>query len=143
MPTVRRSALVERSAEHMFDLVNDVSAYPRRFAWCDGAQMIEQSDTHMVARLDLGVGSLRTWFTTENTLDRPHSIEMQLKDGPFKRLTGRWEFVRLADDACKVNLSMDFEPNSRFLAPALSLGLQGLADRMVNDFVKVAESAQP
>ncbi|MFT4249165.1 MAG: type II toxin-antitoxin system RatA family toxin [Pseudomonas sp.] len=142
MPTVRRSALVEHSAARMFDLVNDISAYPRRFAWCDSAQLIEQGATRVVARLDLGLGSLRTWFTTENTLDRPHHIDMTLRDGPFKRLEGRWEFRALDEKVCKVGLVLDFEPASRLLGPALALGFQGLADRMVNDFVRVADREQ-
>jgi len=33
MTTIRRSALVEHSAERMFNLVNDVAAYPGRFRW--------------------------------------------------------------------------------------------------------------
>lgn len=123
----------------MFDLVNDVAAYPRRFAWCDQAQLIEQDADRVVARLDLGLGSFRTWFTTENALRRPHSIDMQLRDGPFKRLHGRWEFHALDEDACKVTLTLEFEPSSRLLGPALALGFQGLADRMVNDFVRVAD----
>ena len=72
MHTIRRSALVEHSATRMFDLVNDVAAYPRRFDWCSAAELIEQGEARLVARLDLGLGSLRTWFTTENALDRPH-----------------------------------------------------------------------
>ncbi len=123
----------------MFDLVNDIPAYPRRFAWCDKAELIEQGDRRVVARLDLGLGSFRTWFTTENRLERPHRIDMQLRDGPFKRLEGRWEFQALDANACKVSLTLDFEPTSRLLGPALALGFQGLADRMVNDFVRVAD----
>ncbi|MNN48551.1 Persistence and stress-resistance toxin PasT [compost metagenome] len=76
---------------------------------------------------------------TENTLQRPRSIDMQLRDGPFKRLHGRWDFQPLADNACKVTLELEFEPTSRLLGPALALGFQGLADRMVNDFVRVAD----
>lgn len=139
MPTISRSALVEHSASRMFDLVNDVDAYPRRFRWCDKATIVEQGADRLVARLDLGLGSFRTWFMTENTLERPRSIDMKLRDGPFKSLHGRWEFHALAEDACKVSLTMEFEPASRLLAPALALGFQGLADRMVNDFVRVAD----
>lgn len=139
MPTIRRSALVEHSAERMFNLVNDVAAYPHRFRWCDRAEILEQGEDRLVARLDLGLGSFRTWFMTENTLRRPGSIDMQLRDGPFKRLHGRWEFHALDENACKVSLELDFEPTSRLLGPALALGFQGLADRMVNDFVRVAE----
>ena len=36
-------------------------------------------------------------------------------------------------------LKLDFEPQSKLLAPAMSLGMQGLADRMVDDFVREAD----
>jgi len=139
MPKIERSALVGQPAERMYALVNDVAAYPRRFAWCDAAQIQESTESRMVARLDLGLGALRTWFTTENTLSPPDSIDMQLRDGPFKSLHGRWTFAALGDDACKVTLLLEFEPRSRLMLPALTLGFQSLADRMVDDFVRVAE----
>jgi len=84
----------------MFDLVNDIDAYPHRFRWCSAAQILETGPDRVVARLDLGLGSFSTWFMTENTLQRPHHIDMQLRDGPFKRLHGRWEIHALAEDAC-------------------------------------------
>lgn len=142
MPKIQRSALVEHSASRMFALVNDVAAYPRRFAWCEAAEVLEADDQHVVARLDLGLGGLRTWFTTENVLAPPHHIDMHLRDGPFRKLTGRWQFHALDESACKVSLTLDFEPQSRLLAPALTLGFQGLADRMVNDFVRVADAGE-
>ena len=139
MPTIQRSALVEHSAARMFALVNDIAAYPRRFDWCEAAQVLEADESRVVARLDLGFGALRTWFTTENTLSPPHHIAMALRAGPFKRLDGRWQFHALDESACKVTLTLDFEPQSRLLAPAMTLGFQGLADRMVDDFVRVAD----
>ena len=139
MPRIERSALVGQPPERMFALVNDVEAYPRRFSWCDAADVQERDETRVVARLDLGLGVLRTWFTTENALTPPTTIDMQLRDGPFKSLHGRWTFHALGADACKVTLVLEFEPRSRLMLPALTLGFQGLADRMVDDFVRVAE----
>ena len=142
MTTIQRSALVEHSASRMFALVNDVAAYPRRFDWCEAAEVLEQDERRLVARLDLGLGALRTWFTTENTLAPPHHIDMQLRDGPFKRLHGRWQFHALDESACKVTLTLDFEPQNRLLGPAFALGFQGLADRMVDDFVRAADRGE-
>ena len=142
MQTIRRSALVEHSTARMFDLVNDVAAYPRRFDWCNAAQLIESDAGRLVARLDLGLGALSTWFTTENSLDRPHSIDMNLVDGPFRRLHGRWEFHALDECASKVTLTLDFDPSNRLLGPAFVIGFQGLADRMVDDFVRVADRGE-
>lgn len=139
MPEIRRSALVGHAAARMFALVNDVPAYPRRFAWCEAARVLERSPDRMVARLDLRLGALRTWFTTENTMQPPHHIDLRLVDGPFRALTGRWEFHALDESACKVTLVLAFEPASRLLAPAMALGFQALADRMVDDFVRVAD----
>jgi ribosome-associated toxin RatA of RatAB toxin-antitoxin module len=65
---------------------------------------------------------------------------MQLRDGPFRKLSGRWQFHALDESACKVTLTLDFEPQSRLLGPALTLGFQGLADRMVDDFVRIADA---
>jgi ribosome-associated toxin RatA of RatAB toxin-antitoxin module len=143
MPKIQRSALVEHSAARMFALVNDIEAYPRRFDWCEAAQVLERGEERVVARLDHGMGSLRTWFTTENTLSPPHHIDMRLRDGPFRKLSGHWQFHALDESACKVTLTLEFEPLSRLLAPALTLGFQGLADRMVDDFVRVADARAP
>ncbi len=142
MPIIQRSALVEHSSARMFALVNDIAAYPRRFDWCEAAQVLESDSQHVVARLDLGFGALRTWFTTENTLSPPQHIAMVLRAGPFKRLDGQWQFHALDEGACKVTLTLDFEPRNRLLGPALTLGFQGLADRMVDDFVRVADRGE-
>lgn len=124
----------------MFALVNDVAAYPRRFDWCRSAEVLEADGERVVARLDLGLGSLRTWFITENTLAPPHHIDMHLRDGPFHRLVGRWQFHALDESACKVTLTLDFEAKGALFGPAFALGMQGLADRMVNDFVRAADT---
>ncbi len=142
MPSIKRSALVEHSAERMYDLVNDIAAYPARFAWCDGAEVLEADAAHVLARLDLGIGGLHTWFTTSNTLTPFTQIDMVLRDGPFRRLEGHWCFDVLAEAACKVTLTLDFEPQSRLLTPAFTLGFQGLADRMVDDFIRVADRGE-
>ena len=139
MPLIQRSALVEHAAARMFALVDDVEAYPKRFDWCRAAQVLEREGDLVVARLELGIGGFHTWFTTRNTLAPPHHIDMALEEGPFRRLAGRWLFHALDESACKVSLTLDFEPQNRLLAPALSLGMQGLADRMVDDFVRAAD----
>ena len=139
MTTIRRTALVEHSAARMFALVNDVRAYPGRFDWCQGAHVIEEGEDRIVARLDLRAAGLSTWFVTENRMAPPHHIDLRLVEGPFKRLAGRWEFHALDESACRVTLTLDFEPASRLLAPAFALGFQALADRMVDDFVRAAD----
>jgi ribosome-associated toxin RatA of RatAB toxin-antitoxin module len=138
MSRVERSALVRASATRVYALVNDVRAYPLRFNWCDAARVLDEGDDFMVARLEVRVGALRTAFTTRNTLEPGRRIALSLVDGPFRRFAGEWQFQPLADDASKVSLRLDFDVAGRLVGSALASGFKGLADRMVDDFVREA-----
>lgn len=139
MPRIQRSAMVGCSAQQMFDLVNDVEAYPRRFEWCDAVQVRERGEDWLVANLDVRLGALRTSFATRNTLVVPERIDMQFVEGPFKSLVGTWAFRALGDIGVKVTLTMEFEVAGKLVGSALALGFQHLADRMVDDFVREAQ----
>ena len=141
MIEIRRSAIVRYSPTQMFDLVNDVEAYPRRFKWCSAAQVLAREDAALTARLELRIAGMGQQFTTRNTLDPPKRIAMQLVDGPFRRLAGGWDFAALGDSGCKVALALDFEYAGGLLAPVMRVGFQALADRMVDEFCREAERA--
>ncbi len=138
MTTIRRSALVRHSAERMFDLVNDVAAYPDRFEWCLASRVLAVSESEMLARLELRIAGMRTAFVTRNALCRPERIGLALEEGPFRSLRGAWSFMALSEEACKVMLEMDFEPSGRLLGSTLALGFERVADRMVRDFCRAA-----
>ncbi len=139
MIEIRRSALVRYSPVQMFDLVNDVEAYPKRFPWCVGAQVLERTEDVLVARLDLKYAGFRQSFTTRNTTTPPSRLHMSLVDGPFRSLDGVWDFIALGDAGSKVSFALDFDYASKLVGSALKLGFQGLASRMVEDFCKEAE----
>lgn len=141
MSDIHRSALVPRSAAHMYGVVVDVAAYPSRFTWCEGVDILEATAKTQVARLRLGLAGLTTEFTTRNTLT-PHSrITLALVDGPFTALSGTWTFKSLGDDGCKVSLDLEFEVASGLIGSALAIGFTAIADRMVDDFVRAALAA--
>ena len=136
---IRRSAIVNRSDRQMFDLVNDIEAYPARFAWCADARVLERSDDALTARLEVRIAGVSQAFTTRNTLEPPRSIGMQLVEGPFRALSGGWTFAALGDAGCKVALALDFEYAGRLMAPLMRAGFEKLADRMVDEFCREAE----
>lgn len=139
MIEIRRSALVKYSPAQMFDLVNEVEAYPKRFPWCVGAEILERQGNSLVARLDLKFAGFRQSFTTRNSFDPPLRLQLSLVDGPFRTLEGVWNFLALGDSGCKVTLALDFDYANRLGGAALKLGFQGLAGRMVDDFCREAE----
>ncbi|PTR30756.1 ribosome-associated toxin RatA of RatAB toxin-antitoxin module [Luteibacter sp. OK325] len=133
MIEIRRSAIVPFTPAQMFDLVNDVEAYPKRFGWCDAAEVLEREDNVLVARLDLKFAGLKQSFTTRNTTDRPHSLAMKFVEGPFRSLDGVFTFQALGEVGCKIALALDFD-YAGLGGSVLRMGFQQLANRMVDDF---------
>lgn len=139
MPAVHRSALVPFSAAKMYDLVNDVEQYPQFLPGCDGARVLEQEEQLMVASLLVSKAGVKQWFTTRNELTKDSAISMNLQDGPFKRLTGGWRFTELADNACKIELELEFEFSNSIAQLAFGKVFSSLANSMVKAFTERAK----
>jgi ribosome-associated toxin RatA of RatAB toxin-antitoxin module len=138
MRSVHKSVLVPYSAQQMFDLVERVEDYPKFLPWCGGARILQQTTEETLAQIDIDYYGVHTHFTTANRNQPPERIVISLRDGPFRRLDGIWQFRALSDFACKV----EFELNYEFATPVLE-GLIGpvfgrIADSFIDAFVKRA-----
>ncbi|BEI22316.1 ubiquinone-binding protein [Vibrio fluvialis] len=139
MKQVSRSALVSFSAEQMFHLVNDVARYPEFLPGCSGSRVIEASSEKMVASVDVSKAGISKTFTTSNELNHGESIIMNLVDGPFRTLRGGWYFTPLDEQACKVELKLEFEFSSKMIEMAFGKVFNELTSNMVNAFTKRAK----
>jgi len=132
MAHINRSALLPYPSQAMFELVNDIEAYPAYMDGCVGAQILKRETDLIEARLDLARGAVRYSFTTRNRLDAPKSIQMELIDGPFTQFEGRWFFQTLGDNACKVILDLQFSLSSRIGSLAARKLFDGVANNLVD-----------
>ncbi len=139
MKQVSRSALVSFSAEQMFHLVNDVARYPEFLPGCSGTRVLESSEDMMVASVDVSKAGISKTFTTSNELLHGQAIIMNLIDGPFKTLRGGWHFTPLDEQACKVELKLEFEFSSKMIELAFGKIFNELTSNMVNAFTKRAK----
>ena len=139
MPKVTRSALVSFSADQMFSLVNDVARYHEFLPGCSGSRVIESSDLSMVASVDVSKAGISKTFTTSNRLADGAEILMELVDGPFKKLQGGWYFTPLDEQACKVELKLEFEFSSRMIEMAFGKVFNELTSNMVSAFSQRAK----
>ena len=135
---VNRSVLVPYQTHQMFDVVNDVAAYPSFLPGCEDAVVHEATSSSMRATLTLRRAGISVRLTTENRLSRPSRIEVALVEGPFKRLSGEWTFLPLGDDGCRVTLELDFAGNS-ITAFAVESMFSRVADQVVDAFSEQAE----
>ncbi|MCF6264853.1 MAG: type II toxin-antitoxin system RatA family toxin [Xanthomonadales bacterium] len=139
MPVVERSALVLYSAEKMYSLVEDVDHYPEFLSWCVDAEVLSQDASSQDATLTVALAGIRKKFQTRNILLAGKSISLELVEGPFTRLSGRWEFTHLSTEGCRISLRLEFEFSHSLLSVAFERGFARVVDRLVNDFVDRAE----
>ncbi|WP_048307486.1 type II toxin-antitoxin system RatA family toxin [Halomonas sp. PR-M31] len=139
MPTVNRSALVRHSPQAMFDLVNDFERYPEFLPGCRRTRLIERDEDHLIGELTLGKAGVEQSFTTRNDLYEPERIELSLVNGPFKHMRGRWLFMPMGQEACKVSLEMNFEFSNRLLGMAFGKLFNQMAKQQVEAFTRRAD----
>ena len=85
MTVIHRSALVEYSVEHMFDIVNDIEQYPQFMQGCISAKVKSQSEHELIgegmqallltffaipATMSLGISDFFTNFTSYGGLSK-------------------------------------------------------------------------
>jgi ribosome-associated toxin RatA of RatAB toxin-antitoxin module len=132
MTKIERSALVMFSAAQMYDLVNDVASYPQFLPGCRGAEVLFQDGETLEARLDLSRAGISQSFVTRNRLQRPEKMTLTLVDGPFSSFNGVWAFTPLAENACKVAFTLEFEVSNRLLGAAVGKLFGSIANQMVD-----------
>jgi len=139
MTVISRSALVMYSVEQMYQLINDVLAYPQFLPNCSDSKIISQDENSVTAALLVSKGGLKKWFTTKNILLSNDKIQLSLVDGPFKRLEGHWLFTELSDEACKVSLELDYEFSNKVFDLAFGHVFNHLTNNMVQAFTQRAK----
>ena len=139
MHQLSKSALVPYSAEQMYQLVNQVDDYPKFLNWCSDASILKQTSDQIIASVEINKAGFNQSFTTINTLTPNQRIDMKLKEGMFKQLNGAWVFTKLNDQACKIELSLNFSFSSKILDLAISPIFTSIANSQLEAFVARAK----
>lgn len=139
MTVVQKSALVKYSAQQMFDLVNDIEAYPQFLPWCSDSRIIKRADGFVEAELSICKGGFKRSFSTRNRIDNGGKITVSLLNGPFSYLEGVWDFMPLREDASKISLDLEFEMSGKFASLAFGAVFNQICNTMVSSFTHRAK----
>jgi ribosome-associated toxin RatA of RatAB toxin-antitoxin module len=124
----------------MFELVDDVDRYPEFLPWCGGARILTRGGDRSTARIDIDYRGVRQSFTTANRSEGGEWLHLELVSGPFRNLEGHWHFRPLAEDASKVELSLEYAFSSAVLEKLVGPVFDHIASTMVDSFVQRAET---
>ena len=122
------------SIEQMFELVNDIAHYPEFVPDCIATGIISKQDNLVTAFIEVEKLGFKKSFTTINQINEPNSIELKLLEGPFKHLSGKWQFIALDETKCKISFSLDFEFKNKLLDIAFTPVFKEVMANMVNAF---------
>jgi ribosome-associated toxin RatA of RatAB toxin-antitoxin module len=145
MKTVSKSVLIWYSPEEMFNLVTDVASYPKFLPWCDRASVLSQEEGGMTAQVGISFGGIHQSFTTRNTHVPGREVHLQLIDGPFSQLEGRWKFQPVGGEdakeqrACRIEFELRYGFSNIALATLVGPVFDRIAGSMVDAFVKRAD----
>ncbi len=139
MAKVEKSVLIERSAQQMFDLVDDVENYPKFLPWCSQTRVELRDAEKTIATLHISFLHVKSHFTTENEKMAPERMLIRLVDGPFRRLEGVWAFKPLAANACKIDFQLSYEFSSSLFEKIIGPVFGQITNTLVEAFVKRAD----
>jgi len=140
MRTVNRSAIVPFSAEAMFALVKDVQAYPEFLPWCAATTLHSAAADELVASLKVGFGAFSSEFSTRNRFAEPEWMTMQLVEGPFSSLEGRWSFQQLSADGCEISLQISFDFANALADLSLGVAFEKICNDLIDAFIRRAHA---
>ena len=139
MATVERSILIGHSAQRMFDLVEDIEAYPQFLPWCERTQVEYRDENKTIATLHINYLSVKSHFTTENEKNAPSFMRLTLVDGPFRRLEGSWNFKPLSAQACKIEFQLTYEFSNRLFEKIIGPVFGQISNTFVDAFARRAD----
>lgn len=122
----------------MYALVADIESYPRFLPWCGSAVVRQRLNLEEIATLEIVRGVIRLSLTTRNRMRKAEGIDIDLVEGPFERLRGRWRFAPLAEQGCKVSLEIEFEFASSMVRASIGPVFNDVASDMVDAFCRRA-----
>lgn len=139
MPHLSYSVTEHYSAKQMYDLVNDVDAYPKFVPDCVNSGVLQRQEHQMTAFIEVEKLGFKKRFTTKNSLTESSEILMQLIDGPFSDLVGRWTFTSIDEHSCKIEFNLRFEFKNKLMEIAFSPIFKEIVTGMVNAFSQRAK----
>jgi ribosome-associated toxin RatA of RatAB toxin-antitoxin module len=143
MATVEKSVLAGFSPTQMYSLVERIEDYPQFLPWCGGTEIKARTGNTTLATIHIDYHGIRQSFTTQNTNNPPHSIDIRLVDGPFRELVGTWKFIALGDHGCKIEFRLRYEFSNGLLEKLFGPVFNHIANTFIDAFVKRAEGLHP
>ena len=118
--------------ETIFSLINDIKNYPNYLPWCTKTEVTEKPDHSIIGRIFISKSFINWNFSTKNVIKKNKSISLELVDGPFESLTGKWLFSSINQFNTRVSLDIDY----KFKSSIIELSIEPIFSSIMNSILK-------
>lgn len=129
MPRHRRELRLSHAAGDVYSIVSDVGSYPEFLPWLDGVEVLGRKKEFVEAALQVARAGAHVEYITRFRLHPQTRIDMQLVDGPMRRLYGVWTFRDTAGGRSVLAFDVDYE----FSNPVLGMLFNHTFTRTIDD----------
>ena len=132
MKNIHKEEDINIDIETIFNLINDVKSYPNYLPWCTKSEVMEESTDIIIGKIFISKSFINWNFSTKNTIKKNESISLELVDGPFESLTGKWLFSPINQFNTRVSLDIDYE----FKSSIIELSIEPIFSSIMNSILK-------
>ena len=113
---------VEANADVVYEVLADIGGYAKLFPPTESSTMLEESDTHQIARLVVDVSGQRQSWVTRRDLDRERRViaYRQLENASMvEYMGGEWRALPLGENLTQLVITHDFAARPTDAVPTL------------------------
>lgn len=125
--------------QRMFDLVNDLEAYPRFIPNCKAMEVREEVSGAVLAKMTIQFGPITQAYTSRVVADSTAmTITAKAVDGPFAYLDSKWSFEP-EGAGTRVRFDIDFKISNPLIAAVAEPAFAAKQDEIIDAFADEAD----
>jgi len=132
MKNIHKEEDINIDIETIFYLINDIKSYPNYLPWCTKSEVTEESSNTIIGKIFISKSFINWNFSTKNIIKKNESISLELVDGPFESLTGKWLFSSINEFNTKVSLDINY----KFKSSIIELSIEPIFSSIMNSILK-------
>src|SRR5262245_14406230 len=110
MPLVEVSEVIAAPAERVWDVVKDVSAYPRLMEHVRFANVVESGPRHRLLEMEVVLkGCIMRWIEREEIDAARRRIDYRMIEGDLATFEGFWQIDPVTADSSRMTVSVLFD----------------------------------
>ena len=139
MPDLFLERHVPHLTKAMFDLVNDLAAYPRFIPNCKAMEVRDDSAGGLLARMTISFGPITQAYTSHVIAD-PQALTITAKatDGPFSYLDSKWT-ITPEGEGSRIRFDIDFKISNPLIAAVAEPAFAAKQDEIIDAFEDEAD----